>query len=64
LAFFPGMSLTSEKKLSVLSRVLELLSQQFTVLPVGQHAQLISSSRRLPIVEPAPRPVTEIPVRF
>jgi peptidoglycan-N-acetylglucosamine deacetylase len=63
LAFFPGMSLTSEKKLSVLSRVLGLLSQQFTVLPVGQHAQLISQSRRLPIMEPAPRPVTEIPCR-
>jgi hypothetical protein len=52
LAFFPGMSLPSYKKLSVLSQALKVLSNQFSVLPVGQHAQLVASTLRLPILKP------------
>lgn len=38
LAFFPGMKVTSEKKLEVLSRAVGLLSEQFTVLTMKEHA--------------------------
>jgi peptidoglycan-N-acetylglucosamine deacetylase len=55
LAFFPTMNLPSYKKLATLSKALQLLTSQFTVLPMGQHAQRIASTTRLPVVEPQPR---------
>lgn len=55
LAFFPTMNLPTYKKLATLSKVLELLTRQFTVLPMGQHAQLIGNSARLPVLDPQPR---------
>lgn len=38
LSFFPGMKVTSEKKLEVVSRALQLMSDQFNVLTLQQHA--------------------------
>lgn len=55
LAFFPGMNLPSYKKLAVLSKTVKLLSTWFSVVPVGQHAQLVASSARLPVLEPTLR---------
>lgn len=55
LAFFPGMSLPSAKKLSILGRAIDLLSRQFQVLPVGQHALRVASTKRLPLLKPRPR---------
>lgn len=52
LAFFPAMNLPSYKKLALLSKVLCLLTNQFTVVPVGQHAQLAVARLNLPIVKP------------
>jgi len=46
LSFFPGMKLPIYKKLLVLRKALKLLSNQFTVLPVGQHAQLLTRVRQ------------------
>ncbi|MDT4967003.1 MAG: hypothetical protein QOJ64_1740 [Acidobacteriota bacterium] len=39
LAFFPGMKLASEKKLEVLSKALGMMSEQFTVLTLEEHAR-------------------------
>lgn len=55
LAFFPGMSLLSDQKLAVLGRAIDLLAAQFTVLPVGQHARLVSETQRLPALSPRPK---------
>jgi peptidoglycan-N-acetylglucosamine deacetylase len=55
LAFFPTMNLPTYKKLATLSKVLKLLAQQFTVVPMGEHAQLIDKSDRLPVLDPKPR---------
>ncbi|SRR5579883_1049637 len=52
LAFFPGMSLPSYKKLAVLSKTVKLLSNWFSIVPVGQHAQLVTTASRLPVLEP------------
>lgn len=55
LAFFPGMSLPSYKKLAVLSQAIQLLTRQFSVVPVGQHAQLIQATIKLPVVPSVPQ---------
>ncbi len=52
LAFFPAMNLPGYKKLALLSKVLLLLSDQFTILTVQQHAHLAALGFKLPMVEP------------
>jgi len=54
LAFFPGMSLSSAKKLDTLGKAIDLLRNQFEVLPMGQHAQQVGAVR-LPRHEPRQR---------
>jgi uncharacterized small protein (DUF1192 family) len=55
LAFFPGMSLPSYRKIATLGKVIDLLNRQFTVVPMGQHASLVAHTTRLPTLEPQPR---------
>lgn len=50
LSFFPGMKVTSGKKLEVVSRALQLMSEQFNVLTLQQHAAEANASD-LAIVE-------------
>ncbi|MBW4467179.1 MAG: polysaccharide deacetylase family protein [Pegethrix bostrychoides GSE-TBD4-15B] len=52
LAFFPGMNLPSHKKLATLGKAIDLLSRQFTVLPLGQHVQQLSR-QKLPLLQPS-----------
>jgi hypothetical protein len=52
LSFFPGMKLPSEKKLELVSEVLGLLSAQFTIRTVQQHAREVSQVSNLQVVEP------------
>ncbi|WP_017296507.1 polysaccharide deacetylase family protein [Nodosilinea nodulosa] len=48
LAFFPAMNLPSDHKLETLRGAIALLNRQFSVVPVGQHAELVAETRRLP----------------
>ncbi|MBA2732232.1 MAG: UDP-N-acetylglucosamine 2-epimerase [Acidobacteria bacterium] len=50
LSFFPGMKVASEKKLEIVSRALHLMSDQFTILALQQHAGKANASE-LTIVE-------------
>jgi hypothetical protein len=52
LAFFPGMSLPSERKVALVSELLRRLSEQFTVVPLGQYAQELACQRSLPVRQP------------
>lgn len=53
LAFFPGMSLPSHTKLKTLSQVIALLTQQYRVVSMQEHAQAVASTtHRVPIVDP------------
>ena len=52
LSFFPAMGLPSEKKMELVSDVLEKLSSQFTVLTLQQHAQEAADGPTLPMVKP------------
>jgi peptidoglycan-N-acetylglucosamine deacetylase len=61
LAFFPGMNLPTERKLATLHKTLDILSRQFTVLPMAAHAQVIANNPRLPLLDPQPRtPAPEV----
>ena len=52
LSFFPAMTLPHEKKIRILSQVLQLLTNQFTVLTLQQHAREITRTSDLPLVAP------------
>lgn len=62
LSFFPGMSLPREKKLRVLGQVLRLLSEQFAVVTLQQHASELMQSSCLPLVAPNFGPSQSLPV--
>ncbi len=51
LAFFPGMSLPSERKLETLGRAITILTQQFTVVSMQEHAQQVAT-QRIPVLDP------------
>jgi peptidoglycan-N-acetylglucosamine deacetylase len=55
LAFFPGMSLSSEHKLETLGKAIALLTQQFTVVSMREHAQQVSASKHIATLDPEQR---------
>ncbi len=42
LAFFPAMNLTSAKKLEIVSKVIGMMSKQFKILTMEEHADLVA----------------------
>lgn len=48
LAFFPGMRLRHERKLALVSDALHLLTTQFTVVPMHEHAQQVAIQPTVP----------------
>jgi uncharacterized small protein (DUF1192 family) len=52
LSFFPGMNMSAERKLTLVSEFLETLSQEFTIVPMQQHAIEAGASSRLDLVMP------------
>ncbi len=54
LAFFPGMSLSSEHKLETLGQAITLLQSQFTVVSMQEHAQQVAN-HSLPTAKPEQR---------
>ncbi|OGO19665.1 MAG: polysaccharide deacetylase [Chloroflexi bacterium RBG_16_48_8] len=56
LSFFPAMKLTSEKKLLLVSEVLRLFSNHFTVLPLQQHVHDVRETSGFLVIEPSFQP--------
>lgn len=52
LAFFPGMTLTSGRKVEMLGHMLRLLSSQFRVVPLREQARHVAQAAPLPLREP------------
>lgn len=52
LSFFPAMKLPSEKKIRLVSEILRLFSEQFTVVTMQQHARTVARVSRPSLVEP------------
>ena len=55
LAFFPGMSLSRERKLSLLSATLRLLADNFAIVPLHEHARSVAerTAQRVRALSPA-----------
>ncbi len=60
LGFFPAMDLPAEKKLRVMSRMLDALAGRFEVIPMGEHARRLRSAR-LPRKPLPPAPIVSAP---
>lgn len=57
LSFFPGMSLPSHKKLATLSQAIALLTRNFRVVSMEEHAQAVAAAaatanHRIPVLDP------------
>jgi peptidoglycan-N-acetylglucosamine deacetylase len=52
LSFFPAMNLPGAKKMELMSRILNLLSQQFEVVPMREHAARIAASSTVTTLQP------------
>ena len=52
LSFFPAMNLPGRKKLELVSKVIKIYSESFTIVPMQEHARAISRDINLPTVEP------------
>lgn len=59
LSFFPAMRMPSAKKLGLVSRAISIMSDNFTVLPLEEHAREIAKSSRLKTVESSALGVVE-----
>jgi hypothetical protein len=62
LHFFPGMSLPSRRKVALVGELLRRLTEQFSVVPLGQYAQELARKTKLPARQPdfaeEPRPAS------
>ena len=50
LAFFPGMRMSSEKKMKIVSESLDLLTQKFNVITMKQHALAVGQQSPFPVL--------------
>ncbi len=60
LSFFPAMNLRGEEKVKLVSDILGIYSDYFTVVPMGEHARAISRQKEIAAIEPQFR---SIPMR-
>jgi hypothetical protein len=52
LSFFPAMNLPGEKKMAIMDRIFSVLGEQFTVVPMKDHAAQIAKQPQLRLTEP------------
>jgi peptidoglycan-N-acetylglucosamine deacetylase len=52
LSFFPAMGMRGEKKVALVAALIDLLREQFTVVPMRHHAQEIARAGGLPLRNP------------
>jgi peptidoglycan/xylan/chitin deacetylase (PgdA/CDA1 family) len=52
LAFFPAMTVPHKQKVELVGQAIDMLTQQFNVLPMQGHATALGNNGRLPLMEP------------
>jgi hypothetical protein len=57
LSFFPAMNLHSEEKIKLVSDIISIYSEYFTIVPMGEQARAISQENHIQTVKPKFRPV-------
>jgi hypothetical protein len=50
MAFFPGMNLSSAKKLHVVSESLRMLAEKYNIVTMRQHALAVGQSSTFPVL--------------
>ena len=63
LSFFPAMNLPGRKKLELVSKVIKIYSQHFTIVPMQEHARALSQDVNIPTVEPVFRVAPVVSLR-
>jgi len=53
MSFHPAMQMPTEKKIEVLSKAIDALTAQFTILTMQKHAQEVAAGFKVPVVEPS-----------
>ncbi|WNZ46668.1 polysaccharide deacetylase family protein [Leptolyngbya boryana CZ1] len=53
LAFFPAMNLPSYKKVAMMSKIIRVLTDNFTVLTISQHARQMAKAEDIPVMHPS-----------
>jgi peptidoglycan/xylan/chitin deacetylase (PgdA/CDA1 family) len=61
LSFFPAMNLHNEEKIKLVSDILSIYSDYFTIVPMGRHARAIAQESRIQEVEPKFRSIANLP---
>ena len=56
LSFFPAMNVPSKEKLKLVSEVLSVYSDRFTIVPLREHAHAVGQGSHIETVEPKFRP--------
>jgi peptidoglycan-N-acetylglucosamine deacetylase len=51
MSFHPAMELPSEKKLVIISKVIDALTAQFTIVTMQKHAEQVAAGFNVPVVE-------------
>ncbi len=57
LDFFPAMNLRGEEKVKLVSDILRIYAEYFTIVPMAEHARVIAQQKEIPAVEPKFRSV-------
>lgn len=52
LTFFPAMKGPAQPKLDMMGRIIDRMREEFTILPMGEHAERLHRKRRLPVKVP------------
>lgn len=52
LSFFPAMKKPVQPKLEMMGRIIDRMREEFTILPMGEHAERLNRKRRLPVKVP------------
>ena len=52
LAFFPAMNLLSHKKVAMMSKIIAVLTDNFTVLTISQHANQVMQLNKMTLIHP------------
>jgi peptidoglycan-N-acetylglucosamine deacetylase len=58
LSFFPAMNLRGEEKVRLVSDILRIYSDYFTIVPMRQHARAMSEKKSIQVLEPNFRTAT------
>jgi hypothetical protein len=61
LSFFPAMNVSSKEKLKLVSEILSIYSDHFTIVPLREHAQTVYQEKHIQTIEPKFRSVGNVP---